>query len=341
MNSKLAMGLDVLFRNYWRGRLGMWGKILDSLLFLLEALYRVCVKWRISAYKHQWLPTVTLDVPVISVGNLAIGGTGKTPFSRWIYEQALQMEFVPGVISGAMARDECELYNLWNPGGIFINDRSKTKGAIVAVSRGAGLIVIDDGFQHLGLKRDLNIVMIAAEHQYSEKCLPRGILREPFSGLDRADFVIITRKTVEQVVAQRVVRDIETHVSRKQIGQIHLRFSSWKNIEGDTVPEPVGRILIFTSIAEPEILIELVESITLRKTEAKIYPDHYEFKRIDLQYLKEKAEDYNIVTTEKDAVKLKHLGEISRNIFVLHLDLEWEMGEQAMMELLGQQTRSF
>ena len=193
----------------------------------------------------------------------------------------------------------------------------------------------------LPLKRDLNIVMIAAEHQYSEKCLPRGILREPFSGLDRADFVIITRKTVEQVVAQRVVRDIETHVSRKQIGQIHLRFSSWKNIEGDTVPGPVGRILIFTSIAEPEILIELVESITLRKTEAKIYPDHYEFKRIDLQYLKEKAEDYNIVTTEKDAVKLKHLGELSRNIFVLHLDLEWEMGEQAMMELLGQKTRSF
>jgi tetraacyldisaccharide 4'-kinase len=183
--------------------------------------------------------------------------------------------------------------------------------------------------------------MIAAEHQYSEKCLPRGILREPFSGLDRADFVIITRKTVEQVVAQRVVRDIETHVSRKQIGQIHLRFSSWKNIEGDTVPEPVGRILIFTSIAEPEILIELVESITLRKTEAKIYPDHYEFKRIDLQYFKEKAEDYNIVTTEKDAVKLKRLGEIGRNIFVLHLDLEWEMGEQAMMELLDQQTRSF
>ena len=79
----------------------------------------------------------------------------------------------------------------------------------------------------------------------------------------------------------------------------------------------------------------------MRKTEAKIYPDHYEFKRIDLQYLKAKAEDYNIVTTEKDAVKLKHLGEISRNIFVLHLDLEWEMGEQAMMELLDQQTRSF
>ena len=60
-----------------------------------------------------------------------------------------------------------------------------------------------------------------------------------------------------------------------------------------------------------------------------------------MQYFKEKAEDYNIVTTEKDAVKLKRLGEIGRNIFVLHLDLEWEMGEQAMMELLDQQTRSF
>ena len=151
------MGIVCFFRNYWRGGLGIWGTVLDSILASMEALYRICVKWRVFAYKHQWLHTVKLDVPVISVGNLAIGGTGKTPFSRWVYEKTLQMEFVPGVISGDMARDECELYKSWNPGGIFIKDRSKTKGAIVAVSRGAGLIIIDDGFQHLGLKRDLNI----------------------------------------------------------------------------------------------------------------------------------------------------------------------------------------
>jgi tetraacyldisaccharide 4'-kinase len=340
MNSKLAVGIVFFFRNYWSGGLGIWGTFLDAVLALMEALYRICVKWRVFAYKHQWLHTVKLDVPVISVGNLAIGGTGKTPFSRWVYEKTLQMEFVPGVISGDMARDESELYKSWNPGGIFINDKSKTKGASVAVSRGANLIVIDDGFQHLGLKRDLNIVLIAAEHQYSEKCLPRGILREPFTALDRADFVVVTRKTAERVVTQSVAGDIEKYVPEKQIGQVHLKFSSWKNIGGATVPEPVGRCLIFTSIAEPEILIELVESITSRKAKARIYPDHYEFNHTDLQYLKEKAEDYNIVTTEKDAVKLQHLGDTARNVFVLHLDLEWERGEQAMMELLEEQRRS-
>ncbi len=337
MKPKFRMQCFLVMRRYWRGELGIVGKFLDNLFLPLEVLYRAIVNCRVWLYRHRWLPSVNLIPTVVSVGNLAVGGTGKTPFSRWIYEQSLKLGHVPGVISSSLARDEHELHKYWNPGGLFINAKSKARGACEAFSRGADLIIVDDGFQHLSLERDIDVLLIAAEHRSFRKCFPRGLMRESFDSLKRADVVIVTRKIADKAIAHELVAEIGSYIPNDKIGQVYLKPSSWIDIRGNEVSRPVGRSLVFTSIAEPETFIEVLDSVTQIKSNTIVYPDHYQYKEADVKLLREVAEGCNMVTTEKDAVKLRGFEDLLDDLAILRLDLEWEKGEANLIKLLGDQ----
>ena len=138
-------------RKYWRGESGGWGAALDLVLLPIEVIYRLCVHLRSILYNMGFLTTRKLEAPVISVGNITIGGTGKTPFSRWIFERLTKIGMSPGLISGDWGRDEHLLHQSWNPKGNFVIKREKSKGAEVAIIQGADVVIIDDGFQHLQL----------------------------------------------------------------------------------------------------------------------------------------------------------------------------------------------
>jgi tetraacyldisaccharide 4'-kinase len=321
-------------RKYWKRETKAWGWSLDLVLFPVEVLYRTCVRLRLFFYKVKILKSHELLVPVISVGNIAIGGTGKTPFSRWLFETMREMGFTPGLISGKVGRDEHMLHKVWNPDGLFIIGRSKVTEAKLAAVRGANVVILDDGFQHLGLARNIDVVLVSAEHEGLTKCFPRGLFREPLSSISRADMVIVSRKTASRSRAQKVVQKIAEFVPEERIGQINLGFSCWKNIGGDKIEEPNGRKLVVTSIAEPECLMELVSANTGETPEMEIYRDHHEFTRSELESLSLRAKGYKVVTTEKDAVKLKEFPGILDNVYVLCLELKWEVGEHQMIDIL-------
>ncbi|HIF38331.1 MAG TPA: hypothetical protein EYQ69_03705 [Gemmatimonadetes bacterium] len=326
--------LSCYLLKYWRGESGGWGVALDIVLLPIEVVYRLCAHLRSLLYNMGFLTTRKLEVPVISVGNITVGGTGKTPFSRWIFERLTKIGMSPGLISGDWGRDEHLLHQSWNPKGNFVINREKSKGAEVAIIQGADVVIIDDGFQHLQLGRDVDVVLVAAEQDDSLKCLPRGILREPFEFISRADMVIVSRKTASKSVAERMVRKVADFVPEEKIGQIYLEFSCWTDIEGNPIGAPVGKQLVITSIAEPELLIEIVESKTGEMPESEIYRDHHDFTQSDLDYLRIRSEGYNIVITEKDGVKLKKFPDVLDNIHVLRLDMKWERGESRMIEML-------
>ena len=323
-----------VLRQYWRGTLKGWGAALDLALLPVEVLYLSFVNLRLFLYRKGFLVAYRLKVPVISVGNVTMGGTGKTPFSRWVFEQMMEMGVSPGLVSGIWGKDEHLLHETWNPEGVFVITRVKSKGAKLAVSRGANVVIVDDGFQHLQLMRDVDVVIISAEQDDQSRCLPRGLLREPFDGISRADMVLVSRKTASKSVAERVLRKVADFVPEEKIGQIHLRFSCWTDIEGNSIEAPMGRQLVITSIAEPELFVEIVELTTGEISEGEIYRDHHKFTQSDLDYLRIRSKGYNVVMTEKDAIKFKAFPGLLDNVYVLCLELEWERGEHKMIEIL-------
>jgi tetraacyldisaccharide 4'-kinase len=321
-------------RKYWKREAKAWGWSLDLVLFPAEVLYRTCVWLRLFLYKVKALKEYELSVPVISVGNIAIGGTGKTPFARWVFEIMREMGCTPGLISGKVGRDEHMLHKVWNPDGLFIIERSKTTGAKSAAVQGANVVILDDGFQHLGLARNIDVVMISAEHEGLKRCFPRGLFREPLSSVSRADMVIVSRKTASQSRAQKVAQKVAKFIPEERIGQINLGFSCWKNLGGDKIEGPIGQTLVVTSIAEPEIFVEIVAANTGEIPEMEIYRDHHEFTWSELESLSLRAKGYKVITTEKDAVKLKEFPGMLDNVYVLCLELKWEVGEHQMIDML-------
>src|SRR5687767_4085944 len=115
----------------------------------LSAVYRAVMSGRRAVYNRGLLRASRIDVPVISVGNLVVGGSGKTPFTRWLIGRLRELGRKPAVLHGGYAADEPALHRRWFPDAIVIEGRDRVAGAREAVARGADAIVLDDAMQHL------------------------------------------------------------------------------------------------------------------------------------------------------------------------------------------------
>ena len=183
--------------------------LLDITLFPFALLYYMLVSVRNFCYDHQMIKSVKMPVPVISIGNLTTGGTGKTPVTLYLAELLKTMKYRPGIISRGYGRnskgrvvihDGTRLCIDVNQGGdepIMMAQRLKNVPVIVSESRVAGInkmirdfdvdvVIMDDGFQHSRVDRDLDIVLLnSREPVHNYWILPLGRLRERFSGLNR------------------------------------------------------------------------------------------------------------------------------------------------------------
>jgi tetraacyldisaccharide 4'-kinase len=165
---------------------------------------------RRGLYDRGWLPQEHLDVPVVSVGNLSAGGTGKTPCVRWLAEACLARGRRPGIVSRGYAapadgpNEETRMLARALPDVLAIESVDRAAGGRALVERGADLVLLDDGFQHRRLQRELDVVLIDATRPWglpaprpgaAPVCalLPRGLLREPPRALARADALVVTR----------------------------------------------------------------------------------------------------------------------------------------------------
>lgn len=276
----------------------------------LAVCFSSMVQARAAAYRRGWLRSRRVGVPVIVVGNLFVGGTGKTPLVIWLVERLQAYGWRPGVVSrgyngqaaGALPRlveaDDDPLHVGDEP--VLIAART---GAPVAVGvnrvaaaerlvreRHCNLIVSDDGLQHYRLGRDAEIAVFDADRGVGNgRCFPAGPLREPLSRLQWIDLVLGNGGAVNR----------GGHAFRLIPGPLAPVGCSAYSVEP---PAAGSRIRAVAGIGHPERFFRLLQTLGYRIV-PRPFPDHHAFQHEDLQY----AEPLPIIMTEKDAVKCRRM----------------------------------
>jgi tetraacyldisaccharide 4'-kinase len=237
---------------------------------------------------------VRAGVPVICIGNITVGGTGKTPMAGWVVEVLKKAGKHPAILTRGYGGDEPRL--LEKLGVPVIAEPDRVRGAALARGKGADVLVMDDGFQHLRLARDLDIVLVDATDPWGGgHLLPWGRLREPREALGRAQAVVITR--IDQ--APETVSRIREEVAR-------LAPSA---LLAEAVHDPVGgedlsgkKVLAVCGIGNPEAFRRTLESLGAQVT-LKVFPDHHRYTTADVAAVNT-LDAGTVVMTEKDAAKL-------------------------------------
>jgi tetraacyldisaccharide 4'-kinase len=306
-----------MVRRWWAGELGAAGVLMGLALAPAEAVFRLVIAARSRAYEAGLLRTLRATVPVISIGNLTVGGTGKTPFTRWLAERLHAHGQSPAIVHGGYADDEPDLYRTWTPAIPVFVARDRGTAAGQAAAAGASVILLDDAFQHRRLHRNLDVVLIAAERfNRTTRVLPCGPWREPRSALARADLLVVTRKTASPTEAAHVAADV-VGLSRRPVVRAHLHSVGWRRTApgrgpGTAVPShktgssPVGPVIAVSGVAEPDLFVQGARAAGADVVGEVTFPDHHEYTTADAGRIRRLAAGRPVVTTEKDWTKLAH-----------------------------------
>lgn len=319
--------------------------LLRALLLPASWGYSAVVRLRRWAYRCEILPHRIAKVPVISVGNLTTGGTGKTPMVAWIAGRLKNLGARPTILtrgykcSGGVS-DEAELLKQLTDCPVVINP-DRFVGAESAMINSPDVLIMDDGFQHRRLHRDLDVVLIDAAEPFGYgHCLPRGLLREPPSALKDAHAIVITRSdTVTPEQLQRLGnRIVQMGLSASLHAAVHTPVS-FVDQDGGEIPltEVQGRkIYGFCGIANPGSFFQVLRDLGASLLDHRIFDDHvvYAPKTIDdLRNAAQSCDAEILVTTEKDFVKLVGV-DFSKALWRLKVEIQIVDGETELIEKL-------
>lgn len=314
----------------WEGGGGAGGRVLGALLTPAELVFRVAVRTRDVTYRFGLLDSHAPPIPAISVGNITVGGTGKTPMVRWLVRQLLARGWTPGILHGGYADDEPELHRRWFPELPVVADRDRLRGAGVAMEEGADVLVLDDAFQHRRFGRDLDIVLVAAETWTSRaRLLPRGAYRESPDSLRRADVVVVTRRSADQGTAARVEQEAARR-SGGQTARVHLRPGAWLAGDGSPRRTAPGEAVAVAAIGRPGDFFDQAVSRGARLRDAIAFRDHHRYTPEDAAGLAGLAAGGPLVTTAKDAVKLAPLLP-GADLWILEQGVAFESGRDWLL----------
>lgn len=320
----------------WEGRLGALGSVLGALLTPPELAFRGAVAVRDVVYRTGLLRSHPASVPAISVGNLTVGGTGKTPLVRWIVAELSGRGLTPGILHGGYAEDEPALHRQWFPALPVVADRDRVRGARAAVAAGAEVLVLDDAFQHRRLGRDLDIVAVAAERWTARpRLLPRGPYREPLRALGRADLAIVTRRTAPPERARAVARTVRER-SGRPTAVAYLGPGEWLGPDGArrTGSPPNGAVAV-AGIGRPDAFFRQVAGAGVETGDRMAFRDHHTYTAADAERIEARAAGTAVVTTAKDAVKLRRVLPAA-DLWVLEQKVTFEAGREQLVRRLAE-----
>jgi tetraacyldisaccharide 4'-kinase len=320
-----------------------------ELLRVPAALFGAAALFRRSAYDSGLFQAQHLSVPVVSVGNLSTGGTGKTPMCAWIAGELARRGLAPGVLSrgyraGPDGRnDEARLLESLLPGVPQVQDKDRVRGGRALVERGCRSIVLDDGFQHRRLHRDLDLVLVDATRPWGlpapagggeavRALLPRGLLREPPTSLARAHAIILTRVSQAEARGLEVLeREVERvapgiPVLRSDHRPVRLRDESGRASDLDSLR---GReVDLVSGIGNPEAFERTVRSLGAVVRTHRAFEDHHLYAPGDLDGV---GAGRPLVSTAKDAGKLAAIG---AKFVALEVAISFESGAHVLEALL-------
>jgi tetraacyldisaccharide 4'-kinase len=363
-NSEFGMNLRI-DRYLYQKKIPWWRGALLFPLYLLSLPYGWGMKTRAFCYANGLFRTRRLSRPVISVGNITVGGTGKTPLvmalakglmERGIRVAVLSRGYRRSETSGSVVSDGRTL--LLSPEGsgdepyllaqnlpgipVLVGRDRFTHGERAIEQFGVRGLVLDDGFQHLQLHRDLDIALLDSQTGVGgDYLLPRGILREPLTHLRRADLVLFTK--VEHIddcsSLEAEVRRIQPSVSIFHSSYEAATLVGQKGEKERAESFRGKKVFAFSGIAQPESFTLLLRKLGMEVVKETAFPDHYNYTMEDLLWIEKesKAAD-GVVTTEKDMVKLPNLSVTQPPIWALHIEMKiWEEKEffQRVMEVFS------
>lgn len=320
---------------------GLVPTLIRALLIPLSLVAGVLLTLRRWAYEAGLLKVHKLNVPAISIGNLTVGGTGKTPLAAWLAGWLREQGRNPAVLSrgyGAakpkapdaeIKNDERLLLERTLPHVPHYASPDRVKAAREAVAAGADCLVLDDGFQHLRVERNVNLVLIDALNPFGGGwLLPAGLLREPLGALRAADAVILTRADAvpaeeRQMLRQRIARTARDRpILEAAHRPTHLTLPEDKPL--DTL---AGRkVYLFCGLGNPWGVVKTVEQIGANIVGARFFRDHFHYRNGDLARLAEecsRAGAQYAVTTLKDAVKIGGAWKGATPLCILHVTFEF------------------
>lgn len=319
----MAHSLDTRIRRIMSGESrGIGATIARATLALVEPVYTAIVGARNHLFDRELIGISRLPRPVISVGNLTTGGTGKTPVVQWIVRELLATSHRPAVlmrgykrVDANSASDEEQMLRDSLGVPVFSDPKRLLAGQrALRAHPDIDAFVLDDGFQHRRLARDLDIVLIDATNPFGyDHVLPRGMLRESLVGLARVDVVILTR--VDLAPASRL-DEIESAVRSGNRSVLILRSVHRMDevSHGDQRLSLSGlhgkRVWAFCGIGNPEAFENGLRKAGVDLAGTTRFADHHRYESADLDALEDQAAAAGaelLLTTEKDFVKLREL----------------------------------
>ena len=310
-------------------------------LALLPAsgLWRLAMDTRRLAYRRGWLATRDLPLPSVAVGNLTVGGSGKTPIATWIARHYVTRGVRPGILLRGYGNDETLVHQHSVPEAVVVADPDRVAGAERALANGAQVLVLDDAYQRLDVHRDLNVLVTSAETTRAVSWpLPAGPWRGGWDALDRADAVIVTRKRATPEAAQALARQVEGRV-RGPIAVAHLGLGTLEGlVSGTRRPASIlagKRVVAASGIADPDAFVAQTKA-TGAAVQVATWKDHHDYRDEDVAWLAHAARRADhVVITQKDAVKLRDRWPAAvPEPLVALLDLDWEEGGDAIAAVL-------
>ncbi|MFN2452973.1 MAG: tetraacyldisaccharide 4'-kinase [Pyrinomonadaceae bacterium] len=342
----------------------------EMILAPFSAAYAATMRAREKLYRSGVFASHGIEAPVISVGNITTGGTGKTPLVAWLartlarenvrvciltrgYGRANPKRRVvvsdgKNILADARAGgDEPYLLaeKLLKAGVAVISDRDRFAAAQWALAElGSNLFILDDGFQHLRLKRDLDIITVDATNPFGGgHLLPRGRLREPLVALKRADCIVITRADLipdPQALRARL-RELSDNrpalLSHTRTSQVRPLFAATTSGTGDSLRQPVAA---FCAIGNGSAFFSQLTRDGYDLCYTQRFRDHHNYTQADINELAREAATKGaqaVLTTAKDAVKLRSI-EFPLPCYVVEIEIEFD-DVDTLLEMLRKVSR--
>ncbi|MDD9880272.1 MAG: tetraacyldisaccharide 4'-kinase [Candidatus Marinimicrobia bacterium] len=327
-------------------------------LFPLALLYWGITFWRNLFYSMGFFVTRKLPAKVISVGNITSGGTGKTPAVIYLAKILLSQGNRVSILSRGYGRktagtqvvtdgktpvtdwrnfgDEPTLMANELTGVPIVVDNNRHRGGMMLVDRfNPDIIIMDDAFQHRAIERDIDIVLInSQDSRATHKLLPYGMLREPWMSLKRADVIIFTKYNLKKPAP--FLRSLARRINRPRL-KSGYSIGAPKHIkDSNKIMKPEARVMAVAAIGDSEGFARTIKRAGISIVEKMFFMDHYDYTQEDIDQIRDQMKKSNIdavITTEKDAIKLRGLNLDGINIF--SLGIEFVLHPKAEQSLLN------
>lgn len=306
-------------------------RVARALLVPAAGLWYAGMRARAGAYRRGWLAAHDLPLPSIALGNLTVGGSGKTPLAGWVATHLLAQGHRPGILLRGVGGDEALVHREAVPGAVVVPDPDRRRGAMTAMAAGADVLVLDDAYQRLDVTRDLNVCVMSAETTRAVRWpLPAGPWREGWRALERADAVIVTRKRADPETAAALAAELQARVPGP-VAVAHLDLAVLRGLVSgreQALTRLAGRRVVAASaIADPEAFVAQVKR-TGAQVQVATWKDHHAFRDEDVAWLAHAARRADhVVITAKDAVKLRDRWPASvPEPLVAMLTVAWDAG---------------